>query len=213
MKKRILGGFLLGIGVPVTLASLIKLAFAIPSRFALEGEGLLWVARVVETFDLADELLFVALGLCMCLSAIPLFLAPRRRRVPLTVSSAPVSAAGMDSVTPKNLPHPADLGEYVLYTHLVGVEQAMGHHRNGGILSALRPGEPLRCRMVGGKNRPELLDVSTLRGHRLGYLDTAFVRALRQKYPHHRMGLTLARVGGGDGAPYTCEVRVGVYRD
>ena len=213
MKKRIFAGILLGIGVPVTLISLIKLAFAIPSRFALEGEGLLWVARVVETFDLADELLFVALGLCLCLSAIPLFLAPRRRRVPLTQPSAPVLSEETAPTSIQTAPHPADLGEYVLYTHLVGVERAVGHRRDGGTLSALRPGEPLRCRVVGGKNRPELLDVSTLRGHRLGYLDTAFVRALRQKYPHHRMGLTLARIGGGDGVPYTCEVRVGVYRD
>ena len=220
MIKRILGGILVGIGIPMTTVALIVLVFAIPSNFHVEGEGILWGARLVETYSLADEILGVLFGISLALSSIPLFLSPRRRTV--KISEAPVESVSPteEPHMPLRQPHPADQGEFVLYTSLLDVSRLGAYSRDTAkALAALRPGEPLVCRSVkesgahGKIGQSELLQVSTMDGKYLGYMDTAFVRALRGRYPHHRMGLSVAKVSGGGNMPFACEVRVGVYRN
>lgn len=219
MKKRIWGGVLLGLGVPVAILETIILWMTYSSAPAGSYTGLYRIVRVVEIYGLADEILILWLALCLAFAAIPLFLAPRRKTLKLS------EARGMGVIPAETLPrdsrlsHPADQGEYVLYTSLVGVEREGLCSRDAAkVLAALRPGEGLVCRSVkesgsaGGKIASELLRVSTKGGTVLGYLDAAFVRALRRRYPRHRMGLSVSRISGGDGVPYTCEVRVGVYR-
>ena len=49
-------------------------------------------------------------------------------------------------------------------------------------------------------------------GEQMGIIDVSVLRAIRDRYPNHRIGITVERISGGHGVPYTCAVRLGVYR-
>ena len=203
MKKRIFGGVLLGLGLLWSGISLVTMAYAIPSSFTLEGEGLVWIARLVKRFHLTDDILMILTGFSLLATSVPLLLSPQRRKIRLAGmndrewTSAQVSAFS------------GEPGEYVIHTRLMGMES---EERVAGELARLKPGDTLVCRSVASQQIPELLCVYTRRGEKLGYLDTALVRGLRNRYPHHCMVLSVSKISGGGVVPYICEVRIGILR-
>ena len=142
MFKRIFGGVLAGIGVPVFAVATLTALFTIPLNFRVEGEGLLWIARLVETYRLTDEILWAFLGVSLVVSSVPLFLTPRRRTVKLSEVRAESVVSSTKSVSTSSAPRPGDQVELVLYTSLMDVARAgacSGH--TAGALEKLRPGD------------------------------------------------------------------------
>ena len=176
--------------------------------------------------------LLICLGLTVALSSLALVLSPRRVRVPAPVVAIPNTAEGTGELTTANTadtadtaatadatisesapkPTPSIVGTF--YTHLMGT----GLTNPGGrdrqrILSELKAGDVAVCRTVvqAAPGETETVGVFTVRGEQVGFIDLAVLRTVREKYPDHRIGVTIERVSGGFGRPYTCAVRVGVY--
>ena len=117
-----------------------------------------------------------------------------------------------DGDTPAPKPSPRLVGTY--YTHLMGTGLANpGGRDRQRILSELRAGDVAMCRTVvkAAPGETETVGVFTVRGEQVGFIDLSVLRAVRLEYPDHRIGVTIERVSGGHGRPYTCAVRVGVY--
>ena len=117
-----------------------------------------------------------------------------------------------DGDAPAPKPSPRLVGTY--YTHIMGTAFANpGGRDRQQILSELRGGDVAMCRTVvqAAPGETEIVGVFTVRGEQIGTIDLSVLRAVRLEYPDHRIGVTIERVSGGFGRPYTCAVRVGVY--
>ena len=82
------------------------------------------------------------------------------------------------------------------------------------ILREIRAGDVVACRTVvkRGEQETEPVGVFSVKGEQMGIIDVSVLRAIRDRYPNHRIGITVERISGGHGVPYTCAVRLGVYR-
>ena len=234
--KRIFGGLLLPGGLGLTVLTAIAMAYDIPRNFTVSGKGLDALVELIVKYELKNHILLICLGVTVALSSLALFLSPRRVRVaaPVVVGTdgtneteaataadpsddTPAIAATVgetpdgDTSTPK--PSPRLVGTY--YTHLMGTGLANpGGRDRQRILSELRAGDVAMCRTVvkAAPGETETVGVFTVRGEQVGFIDLSVLRAVRLEYPDHRIGVTIERISGGRGVPYTCGVRVGVYR-
>lgn len=218
MFKRISGVLLLLGGLCLTVLTAVALAYDIPRNFTVEGEGLDAVVELIEKYELKNHILLICLGLTVALSSLVLVLSPRRVRVP---APGAVTADAAETVTetsedgteePASKPSPRLVDAF--YTRLMGTAFANpGGRDRQRILAELHAGDVAMCRTVvqPAPGETETVGVFTVRGEQVGFIDLAVLRAVRAKYPDHRIGVTIERVSGGHGRPYTCAVRVGVY--
>ena len=220
MFKRIVGVILLVGGLLSTVLSAVTLAFAIPSNFTVSGKGLEKLVNLVVKYDLRNHVLFISLGLVFILSALVLLLAPRRIKVRTAVAATADSAADA-AETPLDATEEEPALEtmprlvQVYHTNLMGTGLANpGGRSRQMILRETRAGDVVACRTVvkRGEDETETVGVFTVKGEQMGFIDLSILRAIRDSYPNHRIGVTIERISGGRGVPYTCGVRVGVYR-
>lgn len=232
MFKRVSGILLMIGGLALTVLTAVAMAYDIPRNFTVSGTGLDALVELIDKYDLKNHVLLICLGLTVALSSLALVLSPRRVRVPAPVVAIPNTAEGTGELTTANTadtadtaatadatisesapkPTPSMVGTF--YTHLMGT----GLTNPGGrdrqrILSELKAGDVAVCRTVvqAAPGETETVGVFTVRGEQVGFIDLAVLRTVREKYPDHRIGVTIERVSGGFGRPYTCAVRVGVY--
>ena len=220
MGKRIFGVLVLLAGLTLTVLNAVALAFDIPSNFTVQGEGLEKLVNLMVKYDLRNHVLLIGLGLVMILSSLALFLSPRRVKVRAPVAAAdPVATAAAktpseateEEPTPEAMPRLVQ----VYHTNLMGTGLANpGGRSRQLILRETRAGDVVACRTVvkRGEDETETVGVFTVKGEQMGFIDLSILRAIRDSYPNHRIGVTIERVSGGRGVPYTCGVRVGVYQ-
>jgi ABC-type amino acid transport substrate-binding protein len=218
--KRIVGVLLLLGGLALTVLTAVMLAYDIPRNFTVTGEGLDAVIELIEKYELKHHILLICLGLTVTLSSSVMLLSPRRVRV--AAPAAPAAEAETvtaetdgadDTAAEAPVASPRLVGTF--YTQLLGTGFANpGGRDRQRILSELRGGDVAVCRTVvkAAPGETETVGVFTVRGEQMGTIDLAVLRAVRDRYPDHRIGVTIERVSGGRGVPYTCGVRVGVYR-
>jgi hypothetical protein len=218
--KRIVGVILLVGGLLSTVLSAVTLAFAIPSNFTVSGKGLEKLVNLVVKYDLRNHVLFISLGLVFILSALVLLLSPRRIKVrtPVPAAEDTVSDTAAESSSEEiGEPAPETMPRLVqvYHTNLMGTGLANpGGRSRQMILRETRAGDVVACRAVvkRGEDETETVGVFTVKGEQMGFIDLSILRAIRDSYPNHRIGVTIERIRGGRGVPYTCGVRVGVYR-
>ncbi len=220
--KRIVGVLLLLSGLAVTVLTAVALAYDIPRNFTVTGEGLDAVIELIEKYELKNHILLICLGLTVTLSSAVMLLSPRRVRVAAPAAKAETVAAETvaaetdgadDTAAEAPVASPRLVGTF--YTQLLGTGFANpGGRDRQRILSELRGGDVAVCRTVvkAAPGETETVGVFTVRGEQMGTIDLAVLRAVRDRYPDHRIGVTIERISGGRGVPYTCGVRVGVYR-
>ena len=221
MGKRIFGVLVLLAGLTLTVLTAVALAFDIPSNFTVQGEGLEKFVNLMVKYDLRNHVLLIGLGLVMILSSLALFLSPRRIKVR---EAAAVSEKATDAIPSDTeaLAEEEPITEtmprlvQVYHTNLMGTGFANpGGRSRQQILRETRAGDVVACRTVvkRGEDETETVGVFTVKGEQMGFIDLSILRAIRDSYPNHRIGVTIERVSGGRGVPYTCGVRVGVYRN
>ena len=219
MFKRICGVILLLGGLTLTVLTAVALAYDIPRNFTVSGEGLDALVNLVERYSLKNHIYLISLGLTVILSSLVMLLSPRRVRVAAPAAEAEVACEAVadtdgvnDPETEAPVASPRLVGSF--YTHLMGTAFANpGGRDRQKILSELHAGDVAICRTVvkRGEDETETVGIFTVRGEQMGTIDVSVLRAVRESYPDHRIGVTIERVSGGGGRPYTCAVRVGVY--
>ena len=219
MFKRICGVILLLGGLTLTVLTAVALAYAIPRNVTVSGEGLDALVNLVERYSLKNHIYLISLGLTVILSSLVMLLSPRRVRVAAPAAEAEVACEAVadtdgvnDPETEAPVASPRLVGSF--YTHLMGTAFANpGGRDRQKILSELHAGDVAICRTVvkRGEDETETVGIFTVRGEQVGTIDVSVLRAVRESYPDHRIGVTIERVSGGGGRPYTCAVRVGVY--
>ena len=216
--KRICGVILLLGGLTLTVLTAVALAYDIPRNFTVSGEGLDALVNLVERYSLKNHIYLISLGLTVILSSLVMLLSPRRVRVAVPAATAEAETAmdGVEEMTDSETETPVATPRLVgsFYTSLVGTGLANpGGRDRQKILSELHAGDVAICRTVvkRGEDETETIGIFTVRGEQVGTIDVSVLRAVRERYPDHRIGVTIERVSGGHGRPYTCNLRVGVY--
>lgn len=219
MAKRVWGVIVLLGGLILAALVAVTMVYDIPANFTVEGEGLEALVNLVEKYRLRQYVLFISLGLTVALSSLALFLSPRKVKVGAVDPKGADAPEAADSPT---LPSEGDAPPVVrprliraYHTTLLGTGLAnSGGRDRQQILREVRPGDVVACRTVvqRGEDETETVGVFTVKGEQMGVIDLAVLRAVREQYPDHRIGVTIERIGGGQGTPYTCNLRVGVYR-
>ncbi len=102
--------------------------------------------------------------------------------------------------------------ECYLRTRLTGTTFANRGASCQSVLSALTKGDRVVFRNMRRHQVADSIGVFSEKGKPLGFLDVAFVRALRAQYPDRSIDARVERIGGGNGLPYTCDLRIVVYR-
>ena len=228
MFKRISGAAVAVLGLVIVIIASGRLAYAIPANFTTNGTGVDMLVDLAERYALRGHIVSILAGLALCLSALPLLLSPRKRRVAVVVPSAEPIAAMADGDAPIPQPEAFALqpaapieGELVSNETVSRILRAklMGStFRNPDgvsrrtLLAGIAAGDILLCRTEETGSVGEIIGVYTLRGECLGFLDSGFVRDLRARYPGFRIGITVERVLGGE-LPHSCLLRVAVYGD
>ncbi|MBQ3507748.1 MAG: hypothetical protein IJA91_04285 [Clostridia bacterium] len=214
MKKRIWGILWAIAGIAVAVPGVLSARNTIhrmqsPARFT-------GIVAWVRHYGLRWEILLVSLGVFLLLTAIILFLMPRRRLV--SVSAEQVArneeAQSTEGAKPSSQLTLEPQIECFLRTHLMGTTflNADGSSRQS-LLVNISVGDVLVCRTLTNPFGTESIGVFTVRGRQLGYLDASFTRAIRERYPNRRIGVYVERLDGGQGVPYICDLRIAVYAD
>lgn len=235
MKIRIRGMICGGFGLISLLAGILFAVHALAERPPLDAGKPLVV--LVRYYDLRGEILLGILGLTLLLAATALLLSPYRRwvaisppqgaEVPADASTADIVAdiadtavqagdgspaekqEGKLSSEPATEPHPVcHLRTRLMGSTFCNTDGASRQHALGQI----QAGDILVCRSPEDERTAETVGVFTVGGCQLGFLDAAFLRFLRGRYPGCRIGVEVERVCGGGKLPYICDLKVAVYR-
>ena len=227
MKARIRGMVCGGLGL-MLIASVVWL-FTLALRDHPAPEAGASLVALVHHYGLRDEILLGCLGVALLPAAGAMLLSPRRRWVAMSaerpgVTAADVTAADVtaaEKACREELAESADASagpRLVCYlrTHLMGsvFRNPDGSSRQEA-LGQVSAGDVLVCRAPGGRTAhtsAETVGVFTVSGCCLGFLDAAFLGSLRDRYPGCRIGVEVESVSGGGNLPYTCDLRVAVYR-
>ena len=237
MKNRIRGILCGGLGLLSLLAGGLFAVSAVAGR--PRPDAGVSLVTLVKHYGLRDEILLVALGVTLLLAAAALFLSPglgwvaiaeaqavggdsEKSAAPDTSSladAASFSDPAPEAASSKGISRPSSEPRPVCYlrTRLMGgaFSNSNGSSRQSA-LGQLRDGDILVCRSPGEGGRAdtatETVGVFTVNGRCLGFLDAAFLRSLRDRYPGCRIGVEVERITGGGVLPYTCDLRVAVYR-
>lgn len=220
MGKRIWGVITLLAGLALTVLTAVALAYDIPSNFRVEGKGMEKLVNLVVKYGLRDHILLIGLGIALVLSAFILLLSPRKIKVKTpAVQAAEARDEGTEALaeaTEEEATPPAQPRLICSFrTNLMGTAFANpGGRSRQQILREIRAGDVVACRTVvkRGEEETETVGVFSVKGEQMGIIDVSVLRAIRDRYPNHRIGITVERISGGHGVPYTCAVRLGVYR-
>ncbi len=226
MKTRIQGAVCGLLGIGAVTAGVLSAAGAL-KRLPPPDEGKVFVA-LIRYYGLRDEILLAFLGVALLLAAAAFLLSPRRRWVAIAEEQAPgmtsEKADAEDTASPSEdkpgeISHTPAEPRLVCYlrTRLMGSvfcnsdgssrQRALGQINAGDILICRSPGERSTA-----DTDAETVGVFTVSGCCLGFLDAAFLRSLRSRYPGCRIGVEVERVCGGGKLPYICDLKVAVYR-
>lgn len=220
MGKRIWGVITLLAGLALTVLTAVALAYDIPSNFRVDGKGMEKLVDLVVKYGLRDHILLIGLGIALVLSAFILLLSPRKIKVKTPAAQAAeardegaeaLAEATEEEATPQVQPRLI----CSFRTNLMGTAFANpGGRSRQQILREIRAGDVVACRTVvkRGEEETETVGVFSVKGEQMGIIDVSVLRAIRDRYPNHRIGITVERISGGHGVPYTCAVRLGVYR-
>lgn len=220
MGKRIWGVITLLAGLALTVLTAVALAYDIPSNFRVEGKGMEKLVNLVVKYGLRDHILLIGLGIALVLSAFILLLSPRKIKVKTpAVQAAEARDEGTEALAEATEEETAPQAQPRLIcsfrTNLMGTAFANpGGRSRQQILREIRAGDVVACRTVvkRGEEETETVGVFSVKGEQMGIIDVSVLRAIRDRYPNHRIGITVERISGGHGVPYTCAVRLGVYR-
>jgi hypothetical protein len=220
MGKRIWGVITLLAGLALTVLTAVALAYDIPSNFRVDGKGMEKLVNLVVKYGLRDHILLIGLGIALVLSAFILLLSPRKIKVKTpAVQAAEARDEGTEALaeaTEEEATPPAQPRLICSFrTNLMGTAFANpGGRSRQQILREIRAGDVVACRTVvkRGEQETETVGVFSVKGEQMGIIDVSVLRAIRDRYPNHRIGITVERISGGHGVPYTCAVRLGVYR-
>ena len=218
MKKRVWGVICILLGLAVAVPGALSAVNSMNRLPPLNDNhvGGTGIVAQVRYYGLRWEVLLVALGGVLLLTAAVLFLMPRSRRVPVDVTQNDASAPlpGQEEAA-KTVPQTSasPTVECYLRTQLMGTAfiNADGSSRQS-ILKDTAAGDVVVCRTISHRYEPDAIGVFTVNGRQLGYLDAAFIRTVRDRYPNRQIGVCVERINGGNGLPYTCDVRVAVFR-
>lgn len=225
MFKRILGVLSLVGGLALTAWAAVTAAFAIPRNFEVEAKGLEFLAELITKYRLRSYFLLIGVGLTLCLTSVGLFLAPRKRKVAVSaMETATLTEAGrtdsaatseQTAATPDRVASTAPDLIRVFHSRVMATAFCNPRGRNRQwVIREAKVGDVVTCRSVGkaAPDEPETVGIFSVKGEQMGVMDTALFYAIRDKYPHHRMGITVDRISGGAGIPYTCHIRVSIYK-
>ena len=220
MGKRIWGVITLLAGLALTVLTAVALAYDIPSNFRVEGKGMEKLVNLVVKYGLRDHILLIGLGIALVLSAFILLLSPRKIKVKTpAVQAAEARDEGTEALAEATEEEATPQAQPRLIcsfrTNLMGTAFANpGGRSRQQILREIRAGDVVACRTVvkRGEQETETVGVFSVKGEQMGIIDVSVLRAIRDRYPNHRIGITVERISGGHGVPYTCAVRLGVYR-
>ena len=220
MGKRSWGVITLLAGLALTVLTAVALAYDIPSNFRVEGKGMEKLVNLVVKYGLRDHILLIGLGIALVLSAFILLLSPRKIKVKTpAVQAAEARDEGTEALAEATEEETAPQAQPRLIcsfrTNLMGTAFANpGGRSRQQILREIRAGDVVACRTVvkRGEEETETVGVFSVKGEQMGIIDVSVLRAIRDRYPNHRIGITVERISGGHGVPYTCAVRLGVYR-
>ena len=220
MGKRIWGVITLLAGLALTVLTAVALAYDIPSNFRVEGKGMEKLVNLVVKYGLRDHILLIGLGIALVLSAFILLLSPRKIKVKTPAAQAVEArdegTEALAEATEEEATPPAQPRLICSFrTNLMGTAFANpGGRSRQQILREIRAGDVVACRTVvkRGEEETETVGVFSVKGEQMGIIDVSVLRAIRDRYPNHRIGITVERISGGHGVPYTCAVRLGVYR-
>lgn len=220
MGKRIWGVITLLAGLALTVLTAVALAYDIPSNFRVDGKGMEKLVNLVVKYGLRDHILLIGLGIALVLSAFILLLSPRKIKVKTpAVQAAEARDEGTEALAEATEEEATPQAQPRLIcsfrTNLMGTAFANpGGRSRQQILREIRAGDVVACRTVvkRGEEETETVGVFSVKGEQMGIIDVSVLRAIRDRYPNHRIGITVERISGGHGVPYTCAVRLGVYR-
>jgi hypothetical protein len=220
MGKRIWGVITLLAGLALTVLTAVALAYDIPSNFRVDGKGMEKLVDLVVKYGLRDHILLIGLGIALVLSAFILLLSPRKIKVKTpAVQAAEARDEGAEALAEATEEEATPQAQPRLIcsfrTNLMGTAFANpGGRSRQQILREIRAGDVVACRTVvkRGEEETETVGVFSVKGEQMGIIDVSVLRAIRDRYPNHRIGITVERISGGHGVPYTCAVRLGVYR-
>lgn len=220
MGKRIWGVITLLAGLALTVLTAVALAYDIPSNFRVEGKGMEKLVNLVVKYGLRDHILLIGLGIALVLSAFILLFSPRKIKVKTpAVQAAEARDEGTEALAEATEEEATPQAQPRLIcsfrTNLMGTAFANpGGRSRQQILREIRAGDVVACRTVvkRGEEETETVGVFSVKGEQMGIIDVSVLRAIRDRYPNHRIGITVERISGGHGVPYTCAVRLGVYR-
>ena len=220
MGKRIWGVITLLAGLALTVLTAVALAYDIPSNFRVDGKGMEKLVNLVVKYGLRDHILLIGLGIALVLSAFILLLSPRKIKVKTpAVQAAEARDEGTEALAEATEEEATPQAQPRLIcsfrTNLMGTAFANpGGRSRQQILREIRAGDVVACRTVvkRGEQETETVGVFSVKGEQMGIIDVSVLRAIRDRYPNHRIGITVERISGGHGVPYTCAVRLGVYR-
>ena len=220
MGKRIWGVITLLAGLALTVLTAVALAYDIPSNFRVDGKGMEKLVNLVVKYGLRDHILLIGLGIALVLSAFILLLSPRKIKLKTPAAKAAETGdegteAPVETTEEETTPQAQPRLICSFRTNLLGTAFANpGGRSRQQILREIRAGDVVACRTVvkRGEEETETVGVFSVKGEQMGIIDVSVLRAIRDRYPNHRIGITVERISGGHGVPYTCAVRLGVYR-
>ena len=218
MLKRILGVLSLVFGIALMVCMAVAAVLYVLQSFDLRSTGPEFWIELIDEDRLRDYLLLFSVGLALSLTSIPLFLAPRRKKVAV-LSGVTEAAGGLsveNAVVEDNTlpPESADLIRVFRSRIMATAFSNPGGRNRQCIIREAKVGDVVTCRSVrrSACDQIDTVGIFSVKGEQMGLMDTALFHTICEQYPNHRMGIVVEKISGGQGVPYDCCIRVNIYR-
>ena len=218
MLKRILSVLSLVFGFALMACTAVAAVLSVPQSFEIRSIGVELLVELMADDRMRAYFLLFSVGLALGLTAIPLFLAPRRKKVAVLPDGPEVR----DGLSVENAvvethtipPEPADLIRVFRSRIMATAFSNPGGRNRQWIIREAKVGDVVTCRSITRSfyDETDTVGIFSVKGEQMGLMDTALFYTICRQYPNHRMGIVVERVSGGDGIPYTCHIRVNIYR-
>ena len=217
MWKRIPAMVTLLGGLALVGWSILTVVIGGPRHPEVEGMGLAYLAEFITKYGLRVYFLIMAVGLSLCLTSVALFLMPLRRRVTADADASAQTPSAAEATTQPPVAFVAESADLIriFRSRMLGTAFCNPGGRNRQlILREAKVGDVVTCRPLGDRTMDEYdaVGIFSVKGEQMGLMDTALFYSICEQYPHHRMGIIVERVNGGQGIPYECCIRVSIYR-
>ena len=225
MLKRILGILSLFFGSVLTVWMVVMVVLAVPKNFEAEAKGLALLVELIAEHKLRSYFLLLSVGLSLIFTAVPLFLAPRKKKVAVSdedfarlredeaadAFGAENGVRSLDADSSESADLICVFRSRVMATSFCNP----GGRNRQWILREAKVGDVVTCRSVGKSFYDEVdtVGIFSVKGELMGLMDTSLFYTICKQYPNHRMGIIVERISGGRGIPYDCHIRVSIYRN